>query len=306
MEINSLNNSLNEACSVCASTAPASSASVAAAVTSSAEKPAVPTADPLRMKIWLIRNGNGDKYWNEASRLPAPSDSNVNLDSSSSASETKDLAKLPDKRFEISGGPRRSVECNVAALQTKNLAKLPDKRPEISGDTQVAPKAFRECTWCRRRVGQGAETWFCEACNGSGHVRCFDRHLNLDGTCPQPADPEPPERPSPERQSMASISFAPTGKASSATGNWRSLLKQCCTIIGPVLQNLQVQEWKVEFYEEEPDSTPRFAKDRPRLDILMIFTDGTWLRWYPDADLICSTTPQRIAAMIIHMKRPTQ
>ena len=73
------------------------------------------------------------------------------------------------------------------------------------------------------------------------------------------------------------------------------------SVIGPVLQNLQVQEWKVKFYEEEPDSTPRLAKDRHRLDILMTFTDGTWLRWYPDADLIWSTTPQRTAAMIIHM-----
>ena len=51
--INSLNNSFNEACAVWESAAPASSASVAAAVTSSAEKPAVPTAEPITMKLWL-------------------------------------------------------------------------------------------------------------------------------------------------------------------------------------------------------------------------------------------------------------
>ena len=76
------------------------------------------------------------------------------------------------------------------------------------------------------------------------------------------------------------------------------------SIIGTaVLQHLQVQEWKVQFYEAEPDPTPPFAKDRPRLDILVIFTNGTWLRWHPDADLIWSTTPQPTAAMHQRMNR---
>ena len=50
-------------------------------------------------------------------------------------------------------------------------------------------------------------------------------------------------------------------------------------VMGPVLQNLQVQEWKPQFYEDEPDPTPPFASDTPRLDILVTFIDGTWLRW---------------------------
>ena len=75
------------------------------------------------------------------------------------------------------------------------------------------------------------------------------------------------------------------------------------SIFGPVLHNLHVAGWTVEFYEEEPDSTPPFAKDRPRLDILITFTDGTWLRWHPHADLIWSTTPQPTDAMKIRMNR---
>ena len=47
-------------------------------------------------------------------------------------------------------------------------------------------------------------------------------------------------------------------------------------IIGTaVLQNLQVQEWRPVFYDEEPDSTTEFARDRPRLDNVIFFTDGT-------------------------------
>ena len=75
------------------------------------------------------------------------------------------------------------------------------------------------------------------------------------------------------------------------------------SIIGPVLQNLHVAGWTVEFYEEEPDSTPPFAKDRPRLDILITFIDRTWLRWHPNADPIWSTTPQPTDAMKIRMNR---
>ena len=74
-------------------------------------------------------------------------------------------------------------------------------------------------------------------------------------------------------------------------------------VMGPVLQNLQVQEWKPVFYEDEPDPTPPFARDRPRLDILLTFIDGTWLRWHPDATLIWSTTPQPTAAMITRINR---
>ena len=75
------------------------------------------------------------------------------------------------------------------------------------------------------------------------------------------------------------------------------------SVIGPALLNLQVQEWKPQFYEEEPDPTPRYARDTPRLDILITFTDGTWLRWHPDANLIWSTTPQPTDAMRQRMNR---
>ena len=75
------------------------------------------------------------------------------------------------------------------------------------------------------------------------------------------------------------------------------------SVIAPELQNLQVQAWKPQFYEEESDPTPRFEKDRPRLDILVIFTDGNWLHWHPDADLIWSTTPQPTKAMLNRMRR---
>ena len=75
------------------------------------------------------------------------------------------------------------------------------------------------------------------------------------------------------------------------------------SIIGPVLLNLQVQEWKPQFYEEEADPTPRYARDKPRLDILITFIDGTWLRWHPDANLIWSTAPQPTDAMRQRMNR---
>ena len=77
-------------------------------------------------------------------------------------------------------------------------------------------------------------------------------------------------------------------------------------VMGPVLQNLQVQEWKPQFYEEESDPQPPFAKDAPRLDILITFTDGHWLRWHPQSDLIWSTTPQPTDAMRLRLRRKTK
>ena len=62
------------------------------------------------------------------------------------------------------------------------------------------PKGDRCCTWCRRSMRDGDDGWYCDACNGAGHVRCFERHLNRDGTCGYALYPERPERPSPERE----------------------------------------------------------------------------------------------------------
>ena len=74
--------------------------------------------------------------------------------------------------------------------------------------------------------------------------------------------------------------------------------------MGPVFQDLQVQQWQVQFYLEEADPSPPFAKDKPRVDILITFTDGTWLRWHCSGKhLIWSTTPQPTSAMIIRMNR---
>ena len=33
-----------------------------------------------------------------------------------------------------------------------------------------------------------------------------------------------------------------------------------------VLQNLQVKAWEAVFYDDEPDPTPPFARETPRLD----------------------------------------
>ena len=75
------------------------------------------------------------------------------------------------------------------------------------------------------------------------------------------------------------------------------------SIMGPVLQNLQVDEWKVKFYKDELDSKPRFATDTPRLDIRLSFTDGTWVRWHPGSRLIWSTTIQPTEAMTTRINR---
>ena len=40
------------------------------------------------------------------------------------------------------------------------------------------------------------------------------------------------------------------------------------------------------FYDEEPDAN---RDDKPRLDILLSMSDGTWVRYHPSADTIHST-----------------
>ena len=73
--------------------------------------------------------------------------------------------------------------------------------------------------------------------------------------------------------------------------------------ISPVLESLQVRSWEVVFYIDEPDSTPPHWPDRPRLDFLITFTDGTWVRWHPNAKLIWSTGWLPTAAMQNRMNR---
>ena len=70
-----------------------------------------------------------------------------------------------------------------------------------------------------------------------------------------------------------------------------------------VLESLQVQKWEVMFYTEEPDPTPPRWPDRPRLDILITFTDESWVRWHPSGDLIWSTETMPTTAMRIRMNR---
>ena len=73
--------------------------------------------------------------------------------------------------------------------------------------------------------------------------------------------------------------------------------------ISPVLESLQVKTWEVVFYSDEPDSTPPRWPDRPRLDFLITFTDGTWVRWHSNAKLIWSTECFPTDAMKIRMNR---
>ena len=76
-------------------------------------------------------------------------------------------------------------------------------------------------------------------------------------------------------------------------GSWVQLHRLCEVftlhheqIIGRVLQNREIKTWKPQFYDNEADPTPPFATDTPRLDIVLTFKDGTWLRWHPGSHLI--------------------
>jgi len=73
--------------------------------------------------------------------------------------------------------------------------------------------------------------------------------------------------------------------------------------ISAVLDSLQLSTWKLVFYSDEPDSTPLKWPDRPRLDVVVTFTDGTWVRWHTSAKLIRSTDAMPTSAMTIRMNR---
>ena len=64
-----------------------------------------------------------------------------------------------------------------------------------------------------------------------------------------------------------------------------------------------MEKWEVIFYLEEPDPTPQKWPDRPRLDALITFTDGRWVRWHPSGDLIWSTEDMPTAAMVTRINR---
>ena len=73
-----------------------------------------------------------------------------------------------------------------------------------------------------------------------------------------------------------------------------------------VLESLQVDSWTVRFFDEEPDPTPPQFPDRPRLDAVLTFSNGTWARWHPSGDLILSTEPMPTAAMQTRFNRKTK
>ena len=64
-----------------------------------------------------------------------------------------------------------------------------------------------------------------------------------------------------------------------------------------VLESLQVQATDVVFYSDKPEPTPPRWPDRPRLDVVITLTDGTWVRWHPSAKLIWATEWLPTAAM---------
>ena len=73
-----------------------------------------------------------------------------------------------------------------------------------------------------------------------------------------------------------------------------------------VLERLQVQKWEVKFYSDEPDPTPPKWPDRPRLDVVITFTDGRWVRWHTNANLIWSTEAMPTVGMQMrynHMRK---
>ena len=70
-----------------------------------------------------------------------------------------------------------------------------------------------------------------------------------------------------------------------------------------VLQNLQLQSWTVRFYMDEPDPSPNKFQDRPRLDALLEFKNGAWVRWHPSGMPIWSTERLPTAAMITRRNR---
>ena len=70
-----------------------------------------------------------------------------------------------------------------------------------------------------------------------------------------------------------------------------------------VLDSLQVRAWELVFYSDELDPTSPHWPDRPRLDVVITFTDGTWVRWHTSAKLIRSTDAMPTSAMTIRMNR---
>ena len=72
--------------------------------------------------------------------------------------------------------------------------------------------------------------------------------------------------------------------------------------IEAVLQCVQIRGWQAVFYTNEAESAPPW-RDMPRLDIVITFTDGSWLRWHPTEQLISSTDVRPTVAMQIRMTR---
>ena len=83
--------------------------------------------------------------------------------------------------------------------------------------------------------------------------------------------------------------------------DWRT----CSQYKSAVLENLQVLSWTVEFFEDEPGSTPQEWPDRPRLDAVLQLSDGTWARWHTSGHIILSTQAMPTDAMQIRMNRYT-
>ena len=71
----------------------------------------------------------------------------------------------------------------------------------------------------------------------------------------------------------------------------------------PVLESLDVAAWTVHWYPLEPDPTPPKWPDRPRLDVVLTFSDGSWARWHPNSDIIWSTDAMPTAAMKMRQNR---
>jgi hypothetical protein len=64
-----------------------------------------------------------------------------------------------------------------------------------------------------------------------------------------------------------------------------------------VPESLQPEKWEAVFFEDEPDPTPPSWPNLPRLDIVITFTNGEWIRWHPRAKLIWSTEQMPTDAM---------
>ena len=81
---------------------------------------------------------------------------------------------------------------------------------------------------------------------------------------------------------------------------WKQVLKANYPVIQGSAAQPALESVTARFFEDEPDAN---RGDRPRLDIVLTFADGRWVRYHPKSTLIWSDDQLPTRAMCIRYNR---